>query len=95
MMSEEVLSEARRQIGVLLRNIRTSQNMGTKALSMLTGMSETQILDIELNRRNYSINNFLKVIQALDLYFSMSEKEGHHLDFERMRQKSDPEEAAL
>jgi len=95
MINEEVLKEARKQIGLLLRNLRTDRKIGTKTLSQATGMSETQILDIELNRRNYTIDNFLKYIQALDMYFFLSEKEGHHLDFDHMLKKSDPDEAAL
>lgn len=74
------IKEARKQIGLLLRKLRNERKIGTKALSQLTGMSETQILDIELNRRNYTIDNFLKYIQELDLYFFLNEKEGHHLD---------------
>ena len=95
MVHPEVLTEARRQIGLLLRNLRNERKIGTKKLSEMTGMSETQILDIELNRRNYTIDNFLKYIQALDMYFFLSEKEGHHLDFEHMKNKSDPDKAAL
>ncbi len=95
MINQEVLTEARKQIGLLLRNLRTERKIGTKKLSEMTGMTETQILDIELNRRNFSIDNFLKYIQALDMYFFLSEKEGHHLDFEHMKKKSNPDEAAL
>ncbi|MBN2744511.1 MAG: helix-turn-helix transcriptional regulator [Marinilabiliaceae bacterium] len=95
MINQEVLTEARRQIGLLLRNLRNGEKIGTKKLSKMTGLTETQILDIELNRRNYTIDSFLKVIQALDMYFFLSEKEGHHLDFEHMVKKSNPDEAAL
>lgn len=94
-MNEEILKEARKQIGLLLRNLRSERKIGTKALSQITGMSETQILDIELNRRSYGIDNFLKYIHALDLYFFLSEKEGHHLDVEHMIKKADPDQAAL
>lgn len=95
MVEQEILIEARKQIGLLLRNLRTERKIGTKKLSEMTGMSETQILDIEMNRRNYTIDNFLKYIQALDMYFFLSEKEGHHLDFDHMQSKSDPDQAAL
>jgi transcriptional regulator with XRE-family HTH domain len=95
MINPEVLKEARNQIGKLLRNLRTERKIGTKTLSEMTGMNETQILDIELNRRNYGIDNFLKYIQALDMYFFLSEKEGEHLNSEHMMKKSDPDNAAL
>ena len=95
MINEEVLKEARHQIGLLLRNLRNERKIGTKKLSEITGMTETQILDIELNRRNYGMDNFLKYIQALDLYFFLSEKEGEHLNFDHMLKKADPDKAAL
>ncbi len=94
-MNEEILKEARKQIGLLLRNLRNERKIGTKALSLLTRMSETQILDIELNRRNYTIYNFLKYIQALDLYFFLSEKEGHHLDIKHMTAKMNENDPKL
>jgi transcriptional regulator with XRE-family HTH domain len=95
MINPEVLTEACRQIGFLFRNLRKERNIGTKTMSQMTGMTETQILDIELNRRNYTINNFLKYVQALDCYFFLSEKEGHHLDHEHMISKMNPDKAAL
>ena len=94
-MNEEILKEARKQIGLLLRNLRSERKIGTKTLSQITGMSETQILDIELNRRSYGIDNFLKYIQALDMYFFLSEKEGRHLDIKHMISKTNPDKAAL
>jgi transcriptional regulator with XRE-family HTH domain len=95
MTNPEVLKEARKQIGLLLRNLRKERKIGTKTLSQATGMGEDKILDIELNRTNYSIDHFLKYIQALDLYFFLSEKEGEHLNFDHMLKKSDPDKAAL
>ncbi len=94
-MKQEVLFEARRQIGLLLRKLRNERKIGTKSMCQKTGLSETQILDIELNRKNYTIDSFLKYIQALDCYFFLSEKEGHHLDFDHMISKMDPDKAAL
>jgi transcriptional regulator with XRE-family HTH domain len=95
MVNEQVLQEAKKQIGIHLRKLRTDRNIGLKQLGNITGMSNSQILDIELNRRSYGIENFLKYVQALDMYFFLSEKEGHHLDFEHMASKADPDKAAL
>lgn len=95
MTNPEVLKEARRQIGLYLRKLRTDRKIGLKTLSSMTGLTEAQIIAIEMNRNNYTIDSFLKFIQALDMYFFLSEKEGHHLDFDHMFTKSDPDKAAL
>jgi transcriptional regulator with XRE-family HTH domain len=89
MINPEVLKEARRQIGLLFRNLRKERKIGTKTLSQMTGMTETQILDIELNRRNYTIDNFLKYIQALDCSFFSSEKEDSGISFLHLFSKHD------
>ena len=94
-MDGEIMKEARRQIGSLLRNIRNDRNIDINKIIHLSGMRKSQILDIELNRKSYSIDEFLRYIQALDLYFFLSEKEGHHLNFDHMINKADPDKSAL
>lgn len=94
-MKTEILTEARKQIGLLLQNLSQERKLSIDALSELTGMSNDQILDITLNRKNYPIDDFLRFIQALDVYFFLSEKEGEHLNFDHMLKKANPDEAAL
>jgi len=65
-MNLDLLSKDEKQIGAILRGIRKSK-MGTKAFSKISKMSETQILDIELARRNYTVGNLLKYTNALSL----------------------------
>jgi hypothetical protein len=66
-MKKEVLSEARHQVGFLFRQFRKRRNFGTKTMARMTNMTEVQILDIELSRRNYTIGNFMKYVKSLDL----------------------------
>lgn len=95
MIHQEVLNEARKQIGILLRNLRIERNIKMSEMSDATGLTEKQITVIEENQDNYSIDDFLRIVQALDMYFFLSEKEGEHLNFEHMLKKSDPGEAAV
>jgi transcriptional regulator with XRE-family HTH domain len=74
MLNKAILIEKRADIGIYLRKLRLERKIGTKKLSLSIGMSETQVLDIEFNRRNYTIDNFLKYIQALNMSFIISEK---------------------
>jgi transcriptional regulator with XRE-family HTH domain len=95
MISKNVLNEARRQVGVLLGKLREERKISINNFSSISGMSEKQILDIELNRTSYNFDDFLTYIKELDMYFFLSEKEGHHLDFVHMLKKSNPDKAAL
>lgn len=90
-----VLKEARKQIGLHLRTLRLDRKISTIQLREATGLTERDINDIEANKHNYSIDNFLRYIQAMDMYFFLSEKEGEHLNFEHMNSKADPDKAAL
>jgi transcriptional regulator with XRE-family HTH domain len=95
MINPEVLKEARKQIGLHLRKLRIDRKISIIQLIEATGMTEKDINDIEANKRNYSIDNFLRYIQALDMYFFLSEKEGEHLNFDHMNSKANPDKAAL
>jgi len=95
MIKNEILFIARKQIGLHFRKLRTDRQIGTKTLSEKSGLTEAQIIDMELNRRNYTIDSLLRYIHAMDMYFFLSEKEGHHLDFDHMLTKSDPDQSAL
>ena len=79
MINPKVLNEARKQIGLHFRKLRNDRKIGTKTLSEKSGLTEAQIIDMELNRRNYTIDSFLRYIQAMDMYFFLSEKDGNHL----------------
>jgi transcriptional regulator with XRE-family HTH domain len=94
-MKSEILIEARHQVGLYLRKLRKEKGISAAALHRQTGMSLTQIQDIEQGRRSYGIDNFLKYISAIDCYFFLADKEGHHLDFNHMASKADPDKAAL
>ena len=84
-INEELLG-SRKQIGLLFRKLRKERKLGLKKVALLTGLKKDTILDIELNRSNYTIDSFLKYILALDLIDSFLK---YMQDLELLIEKSD------
>lgn len=91
-MNPQILSEARKQIGLYITDIMHQRGINKVKLSEKAEINRQQ-LDYILNGRTYEIDNFLKVITALDCYFYLADKEGEHLNTNHMVNKMDPNKA--
>lgn len=69
------INEYKTIIGSQLRATRKIIKIGTKKASIFSGLSENLILDIELNRRNYTIDSLLKYLSVLSLEIDLKNKE--------------------
>lgn len=65
-MSEEILLK----YGQAIRTIRQSQNISQEQLAYLCGLHRTYISDIELGKRNVSLENIDKIAHALGVKIS-------------------------
>lgn len=59
------VNKLRFAIGPKCREARKSCGLGTAALAKKCGLNESQVLDIELNRRNYTIDTLYKYLSGL------------------------------
>ena len=90
-INKEVSKEARRQVGAYLSEILKQRGWTKTFLSKKSGLTREQINWMLDGSREYTIDTFLVVIQAMDCYFFLADKEGEHLNFDHMEGKSDPE----
>lgn len=58
-------NEQKQKIGAHLRNERKNKGITQKVLSVESGLTEEQIIDIEKGRRNYTIESILRYQNAL------------------------------
>lgn len=65
-MSEEILLK----YGQAIRTIRQSQNISQEQLAYLCGLHRTYISDVELGKRNVSLENIDKIAHALGVKIS-------------------------
>jgi transcriptional regulator with XRE-family HTH domain len=79
-MNKEIKLLARQKIGEHLAAIRKEKQISTYALREQFGIRFEVIQAIEEGSKNYTIDNFLAYISALDCYFYLANKEGKHLD---------------
>jgi transcriptional regulator with XRE-family HTH domain len=68
------INEYKTIIGSQLRATRKIIKIGTKKASIFSGLTENQILDMELNRRNYTIDSLLKYISVLNIEIDLKTK---------------------
>jgi len=88
MISEQVVIIARQKVGQYLQSIREEKQLTYYAVAKLAGLSIEQVQSIEAGDKAYTIDSFLKITHALDTYFFTEDKDGKHLDFADMAQKS-------
>jgi transcriptional regulator with XRE-family HTH domain len=86
-----VAVEARKQVGFYLQDVLNQRGWNRAFLAEKSGLSREQIKWILEGDREYTIDTFLSIIQALDCYFFLADKEGEHLNFEHMNKKANPE----
>ena len=67
--------------GQIVRELRLSKNFSQEALADLCGLHRTYISDVELGKRNVSLENIEKIAKALGV--SLTEL------FERIEQNAD------
>jgi transcriptional regulator with XRE-family HTH domain len=79
-MKKEVKQVARQKIGEHLRILRTEKNISTYQMTKQYGIRFEAIQAIEEGTNNYTIDNFLTYIAAIDCYFYLANREGKHLD---------------
>lgn len=88
MINEKVITTARHLVGQHLKNIREEKQLTYYAVAKLAGMSIEQVQGIESGETAYTFDSFLKITHALDCYFFLEDKDGKHLDFIDMTEKS-------
>lgn len=92
-MEQEVLNEARVQIGKYIDDIMKQRNINKVDLCKKAGITRWQLYYMRNGTKPYTIDTFLKVTKALDCYFFLADREGEHLNPEHMVKKSDPSNA--
>ena len=92
-MEKQVLTEARRQTGLYLKEILKERGWTRTVLSEKSGISREQVKWVLEGTREYTIDTFLKVISALDCYFYLADREGKHLEHKDMIDKMDEDKA--
>ena len=65
-MSEEILS----RFGYAVRRIRQDRHMSQEQLADMCGLHRTYISDVELGKRNVSLENIEKMALAFDMSIS-------------------------
>lgn len=79
---------ARQKIGQYLKEMRLSKGITTYQMTKEYGIRFEAISAIEEGSSNYTIDNFLAYIAALDCYFYLKGREGKHGDLEDMISKA-------
>lgn len=93
MIHKEILQKARQQVGLYIADIMRQRGINKMQLAEKAGVKRDAIYSILKGDKAYTIDTFLMVVQALDCYFFLADKEGEHLNFEHMEKKSDPDKA--
>lgn len=86
---KKVFDTAREVLGNYLSEVMKEKNISLYQLEKLTGKPSQPLKSVLTGKDNYTIDSLLAVVQALDLYFFFSEKEGEHLNQEHMIKKMD------
>ena len=61
------MSELNAQIGQLLKDLREERGWSLRELGLVVGMNKTYLGDIELGKRNSSINSLEKIVAGYGL----------------------------
>lgn len=61
------MSELNAQIGQLLKDLREERGWSLRELGLVVGMNKTYLGDIELSKRNPSINSLEKIVAGYGL----------------------------
>ena len=61
------MSDIAVRFGIVVRNIRSHKNISQEKLADLSGLHRTYISDIELGKRNISLENIERISKALDI----------------------------
>lgn len=88
MIHTKVILTARQQVGLYLKSIRKEKKLTYYAVAKASGLNIGQVQAIEAGNKAYTFDSFLRIIHALDCYFFLEDKDGKHLDFADMAQKS-------
>lgn len=72
------MSELKKLIGERIRNIRVNKNLTLHQLSQLTGQQASYLTEVELGKRNLSLDSLEKVMSALNI------KPGELFDFQEI-----------
>ncbi len=94
-MKKEIKQTAREVLGQFLTGIYNEKKLSLDNMKLLTGLQGFQIKDVLSGSTNYTVDNLLSVIQALDLYIFFSEKEGKHLNFDHMQEKMEKDDPKI
>jgi transcriptional regulator with XRE-family HTH domain len=86
-MNKEILKESRKVIGNYLKETRKEKKISLYKCSKLSGLSIGQINSIEKGEKDYTFSSFLRIINSLDCYFFLKDKENEHLNFSHMLEK--------
>lgn len=86
-MKKEIKEIARKKIGEYLKSLREEKGISTDQMIKSHGIRFEAIQAIEEGSSNYTIDNFLTYISALDCYFYLSNRDGKHLDHDDMISK--------
>jgi transcriptional regulator with XRE-family HTH domain len=86
-IKKEALTIARQKVGDYLQMIREEKGYSLYEVAQKSGLQITQLRKIEAGE-GFTIDSFLAIIHALDVYFFLRDKDGKHLDFVDMAKKS-------
>ncbi|MCO6367862.1 hypothetical protein GBO34_00855 [Roseivirga pacifica] len=86
-MNKEIKEVARQKIGEYLKSLREEKGISTYQMTKSHGIRFEAIQAIEEGSSNYTIDNFLTYISALDCYFYLANRDGKHLDHDYMISK--------
>jgi transcriptional regulator with XRE-family HTH domain len=76
MIEKEVKNLARQKIGEFLKSVRKEKNISTYQMTNSHGIRFEVIQAIERGGANYTIDNFLVYIEAIDCYFYLANRDG-------------------
>lgn len=62
-----MVSDIHMRYGHVIRNIRQQRNMSQEELADLCGLHRTYISDVELGKRNVSLENIERIADALNV----------------------------
>jgi len=86
-MLKKVKEIARQKIGEHFKSIREEKEISTYQITKEYGIRFEVIQAIEEGSSNYTIDNFLAYINAVDCYFYLANRDGKHLDQEDLISK--------
>lgn len=76
-MSAKIFREARVQMGWYISCIIEKNNLDKFQLSKKAGLSQDQLESILHGKMDYLMDNFLKLLTAMDCYMMITDKHGN------------------